>query len=61
MVYLKVFRSDIEQMAYVKQLRTQPALFQIALDYLDILGEDIHHALNLSDNSKNKSLLETVN
>lgn len=25
MVYLKVFRSDIEQMAYVKQLRTQPA------------------------------------
>ena len=57
MVYLKVFRSDIEQMAYVKQLRTQPALFQIALDYLDILGEDIHHALNLSDSSKNKSLL----
>ena len=60
MVYLKVFRSDIEQMAYVKQLRTQPALFQIALDYLDILGEDIHHALNLSDNSKNKSLLSEL-
>lgn len=60
MVYLKVFRSDIEQMAYVKQLRTQPALFQIALDYLDILGEDIHHALNLSDSSKNKSLLSEL-
>ena len=60
MVYLKVFRSDIEQMAYVKQLRTQPALFQIALDYLDILGEDIHHVLNLSDSSKNKSLLSEL-
>lgn len=36
-VYARVFRSDLEQLNHVVLIRTQPKIYQIALDYLAIL------------------------
>lgn len=37
MVYLKVLRSDLENLQHAISIRTQPAIYQIALDFIQIL------------------------
>ncbi len=37
MVYLKVLRSDLENLKHVVSIRTQPTIHQIALDFIQIL------------------------
>lgn len=37
MVYLKVLRSDLENLKHVVSIRTQPAIHQLALDFIQIL------------------------
>lgn len=46
-VYLKVLRSDLENLSHVLNIRTQPAIFQLALDFIHILENDWNTELDL--------------
>ncbi|WP_442862713.1 hypothetical protein [Acinetobacter sp. SM34] len=37
MVYIRVLRSDLESVPYALAIRTQPQIYQVALDFLNIL------------------------
>lgn len=56
MVYLNVLRSDLEQLFYSLDIRTQPSLYQVALDFGEILGNYWHAAADLSMDEKNRLL-----
>ena len=56
MVYLRVLRSDLENITLANVIRTQPAIYQVGLDFVQILDEhlkemddfDVHsHVLSL--------------
>jgi phosphate:Na+ symporter len=44
MVYMHVLRSDLEGVPYALVIRTQPQIYQVALDFLNILD---HYATSL--------------
>ncbi len=48
LVYLKVLRSDLENLEYVLNIRTQPAIYQIALDFIQIVENEGNIRLGLS-------------
>lgn len=48
MVYLKVLRSDLENLEYALNIRTQPAIYQIALDFIQIVENEGNIRLGLS-------------
>ena len=62
MVYLRVLRSDLENITLAKEIRTQPAIYQVGLDFVQILDEhlkemddfDVHkHVLSLNTELSN--------
>lgn len=55
-VYLKVLRSDLEQLSYSLDLRTQPALYQVALDFMEVVGNYWEQASDLADHEKIQAL-----
>ncbi|WP_228206923.1 hypothetical protein [Acinetobacter sp. LoGeW2-3] len=55
-VYLKVFRSDLEQLSYSLDIRTQPALYQVLLDFVETFGNSWKDASDLQDYDKNQML-----
>jgi len=60
-VYLKVLRSDLEQLSYSLDLRTQPALYQVALDFMEMLGGYWDNAADLEDDANNQALRNELN
>ena len=48
LVYIKVLRSDLENLEYVLNIRTQPAIYQIALDFIQIVENEGNIRLGLS-------------
>lgn len=51
-VYLNVFRSDLEQLSYSLDIRTQPALYQVILDFVEIFDNYWKEASDLKDYDK---------
>ena len=41
MVYLRVLRSDLENISLAKEIRTQPAIYQVGLDFVHIMDEHL--------------------
>ena len=41
MVYLRVLRSDLENITLANVIRTQPAIYQVGLDFVQILDEHL--------------------
>lgn len=58
MVYLKVLRSDLEQIQHLAEIRKIPALYQVALDYRQILENNMMQMAQLysSENIQNFGL-----
>lgn len=51
-VYLNVFRSDLEQLSYSLDIRTQPALYQVILDFVEIFDNYWKEAADVKDYDK---------
>ncbi|WP_353173551.1 Na/Pi cotransporter family protein [Acinetobacter rudis] len=49
MIYVRVLRSDLEHMEYGCLLRTQPMVYQLALDYVHIIDNYMEYGMNLTD------------
>lgn len=60
LVYLKVFRSDLEQLDLMQSIRTQPMLYQVALDYSHILEQYWNAAEDLMQFDLNQPLFEEL-
>lgn len=52
MVYLKVLRSDLENLDCVLNMRTQPAIYQVALDFVQIVENDWQHIRDIQSLQK---------
>lgn len=57
-VYLRVLRSDLETIKNIRLIRTQPIMYQLALDYSNILENHIHD-INTFGSRENISDLRT--
>ncbi len=58
MVYVRVLHNDLERLDNAILLRTQPAIFQLALDYCNILESYFSHIEQLANN--NGSVIENL-
>jgi hypothetical protein len=54
MVYIRVLRSDLEGVPYARAIRTQPQIYQVALDFLNIL----EHYVSRPDFLENSEKIE---
>ena len=61
MVYVRVLHNDLERLDNAILLRTQPAIFQLALDYCNILESYFSHIEQLADRSVIENLRADLN
>ena len=61
MVYVRVLHNDLERLDNAILLRTQPAIFQLALDYCNILESYFSNIEQLADQSVIESLRADLN
>lgn len=61
MIYVRVLRSDLENVNNAVLLRTQPMIYQLALDYVHIIESYIDHIEQIEDPEGIKSLREELN
>jgi len=60
MVYIRVLRSDLEGVPYALAIRTQPQIYQVALDFLNILEHYVTHPDFLENAEKIESFKQEV-
>lgn len=60
LVYLKVFRSDLEQLVLMQSIRNQPMLYQIALDYNNILEQYWNNLADIKSFDQNHALFDEL-
>ena len=59
-VYLRVLRSDLEQLDSAKLLHNQPKIYQLALDYVAILDRYITHIFKENELSKSHNFYQEL-
>lgn len=60
LVYLKVFRSDLEQLTLMQSIRMQPMLYQMALDYSNILDQYWNDLGDIKSFNQNHALFDEL-
>jgi phosphate:Na+ symporter len=60
MVYIRVLRSDLEGVPYALAIRTQPQIYQVALDFLNILEHYVSHPDFLENAEKIENFKQEV-